>query len=221
MNRREHNKQKKKKERQERLRQEKHLRQWLPRGKANAEVGKDVDLNDPEERSRPIPAVPAPFQPGGRQLESNIDSAGTEGTERLAPRPDGPLDNFFVGEPAQKWLNDLLADTDTNPIVRTLDPVSIILPDGYFLKASVCCEMLVAAELVAAGVGRPSRHLPLRVAAWLLERDVLFSPGVVALAAAAVRQVGEFSELRHLWDTVRLSQEWLRGVEALHSRLQR
>jgi hypothetical protein len=88
------------------------------------------------------------------------------------------------------------------------------------LRASVCCEVLVAAEMVAANRGRPSRHLPLRVAAWLREQDLIMSPGVIAMAAKAVRRVGEFSELRQLLDTVRLGPEWLRGVEALLARLQ-
>src|SRR5262249_8339108 len=88
----------------------------------------------------------------------------------------GPLDNFFLGPVARRWLDALLAGTDTMPIVRALDPATL-LPGELMLKASVCCEMLVAAELVAAGLGRPSRHLPRGAALWLLERDVLFSPG--------------------------------------------
>jgi hypothetical protein len=104
--------------------------------------------------------------------------------------------------------------------VKALDAAEYV-PAHLLLKASVCCEMLVAAEVVAAATGRESPHVPLRVAAWLVARDTLFSPGVVMLAATAVRRVGEFSELRQLWDSVGLGQEWFRGVEALHSRLQR
>jgi hypothetical protein len=231
MNRRERNKQKKKKARQERLRQEKHLRQPPPRGKTEPEdVGRDSPTGrpgSPADSSSPVKVVTlvgtvalpasaaaaAGVQPGGGQ-------AGPSGDEGRVDGPEEPLDNFFKGEPAQKWLDELLAGTDTTPIVQALEPADF-LPGDLLLKASVCCEILVAAELVAAGIGRPSRHLPPRVASWLLERDVLFSPGVVALAAKAVRRVGEFSELRHLWDTVRLAQEWLRGVEALRGRLQR
>ncbi len=102
--------------------------------------------------------------------------------------------------------------------MQALEPAEYV-PADLLLKASVCCEMLVAAEMVAAGRGRPSRRLPAPAAAWLRERDVLFSPGVVAMAAAAVRRVGDFSELRQLWETVRLAPEWLPGVEALLGRL--
>jgi hypothetical protein len=232
MNRQERNQQKKKKARQERLRQEKHLRQSLPHGKDKA-GREDVDRGDPEDLSGPPPVAPPPSHgdrrlrdlhqaaegaaPGGGQPASSSGLASPAGDDSAAGVPGSPLDNFFLGEPARKWLDGLLADTDTGPIVDALDPASYV-PAELLLKASVCCEILVAAELVAAARGRPSRHLPPRVAAWLLERDVLFSPGVVALAAA-VRRVGDFSELRHLWDTVRLGREWLRGVEALHSRL--
>jgi hypothetical protein len=157
--------------------------------------------------------------PEAGQPASGAGSAGPAGEGPAASLPEQPLADFFKGEPARKWLDKFLAGTDTEPIVRALDP-ALDVPGELMLKASVCCEMLVAAELVAAGRGRPSRHLPPPIAAWLLERDVLFSPGVVAMAAAAVRRVGEFSELRQLWDTVHLGQEWLRGVQELHSRLQ-
>jgi hypothetical protein len=233
MNRQERNKQKKKKARQERLRQEKHSRQAPPGGKDKAApeaVGRGRPNDRPgspaEARSTvrvatlvgtvEVPAGAAALE--GLQPSSRGAAAPAEGESR-ADWPEEPLDNFFKGEPAQKWLDALLAGTDTMPIVNALHPAEFV-PGELLLKASVCCEMLIAAELVAAGVGRPSRYLPPRVAAWLLERDVLFSPGVVALAATAVRRVGEFSELRHLWDTVHLGQEWLRGVEALHGRLQ-
>jgi hypothetical protein len=106
------------------------------------------------------------------------------------------------------------------PIVHALEPADI-LPEELMLKGSVCCEILVAAELVAASRGQPSRHLPLTVAAWLLEQDALFSPGVVTMAQNAVRRVGGYSELRHLWDTVHRGAQWLQGVEALFGRLSR
>jgi Domain of unknown function (DUF4259) len=193
MNRRDRRKQKKKKERQGQLRREKHLQRSPPVRLAEDKV---------EER--------APND--GEELWGTAPVAG--------PPPEAPLDNFFLGEPAHKWLDALLAGTDTMPIVRALEPADYV-PADLLLKAAVCCEILVAAELVAAGRGRPSRHLPAAVAAWLLERDILFSPGVVAMATRAVRRVGEFSELRHLWDTVRRGSEWLRGVEGLIGRLER
>jgi hypothetical protein len=239
MNRRERKKERKKKARQERLRQQKHSRQSLRRSKNQAE-GENLDLDHPEPPSAALSPLPTErlledFRqalgehgvPTVEELEQLLEESTHGPGSHASPSAAGPgdpesqgqeLDNFFKGEPAQKWLDELLAGTDAMPILHALEPVEYV-PGHLLLKASVCCEMLVAAELVAAGRGRPSRHLPSRVAAWLVEQDMLFSPGVVALAAAAVRRVGEFSELRQLWDTVRLGQEWLRGVEALCSRL--
>jgi hypothetical protein len=199
MNRRDRKKQQKKKARAQRLRQEKHGRQ-APASAAEDELQETASAK----------TVPSP---------DNSTLANSEIKYHVGGVPNGPLDNFFLGEPAQKWLDELLAGTDSYSIVKTLDPAEYV-PGHLLLKASVCCEMLVAAEMVAAGIGRPSGYLPLRAAAWLLEQDVLFSPGVVMLAATAVRRVGEFSELRQLWDAVKLSQEWLAGVDGLCSRLQ-
>lgn len=140
-----------------------------------------------------------------------------DGSGEAAP-PSPALTNYFVGPPAQAWLDALLAGTDTNPIVRALE-VDLV-PAELLLRDSVCCEVLVAAELVAAARGRPSRHLPPRVRDWLVAQDLTVSPGVVQLAREAVGRVGRHSELRQLWDTVRLAPEWLRGVEDLQQRLQ-
>ena len=211
MNRRDRRKQKKNKERQERLRREKRVGP-SPSHREDVDGSAEEEPNDAE--SLPDSAL---------ATESSIAEASPSHTREDAGGGrlfDGPLDNFFKGEPARQWLDALLAGTDTFSIVKTLEPAEYV-PGHLLLKASVCCEILVAAELVAAGRGRPSRHLPAPVAVWLLERDVFFSPGVVAMAAAAVRRVGEFSELRQLWDTVRLAPEWLHGVEALIGRLQR
>ncbi len=199
----------KNKERQERLRREKHARPSPPHREGAGGSAKE-EPNDAE--GLPDSAL---------ATESSIAEASPSHTPEDAGGGrvfDGPLDNFFKGEPVRHWLDALLAGTDTFSIVKTIEPAEYV-PGHLLLKASVCCEILVAAELVAAGRGRPSRHLPAPVAAWLLERDILFSPGVVAMAAAAVRRVGDFSELRQLWDTVRLAPEWLSGVEALLGRL--
>jgi hypothetical protein len=230
MKRPDRNKHKKHKVRQERLRQEKHLRRSQRRTPSE---GEDRDLDAPAERFRPpsiasqlahiertvqerhhsiLAALAVEGEPGGIEPNTPVETGPAEGPS------EQPLDNFFKGEPAQKWLEALLAETSRHPF-ETLH-VPLDLPPELVLRASVCCEILVAAEVIAAGIGRPSPHLPPEVAAWLLETEPLFTPGLVKLAATAVRQVGEHSELRHLWDAVNLSQEWLKGVDDLYRRLQ-
>jgi Domain of unknown function (DUF4259) len=193
MDRRERRKQKKNKERQEHLRQEKLQRQ----AKQSQGNKRKVDKVDPA------------------SAKSHANRPSTDVTP-----PDVPLDNFFLGEPARDWLEKLLTGSSSDPILRALEPAEF-LPGELMLKASVSCEILVAAEVVAASRGRPSRHLPPSVAAWLLEQDLLFSPGVVRMAATAVRRVADFSELRHLLNVVRHAEKWLPGAEALIERLTR
>jgi hypothetical protein len=214
MNRQERNKQKKKMAREERLRQERH-QQRAQREKPAAPVSTPRSFVPTSQSGQSTGAqIAGEAQPASSpQATPERDSSGSY-------VPNGPLDNFFKGDPAGKWLDELLAGTDAFRIVQALYPAHD-LPAELMLKASVCCEMLVAAELVAAATGQPSRHLPPEVAAWLLKQQPSFTPGVVRLAAEAVQRVGEFSELRQLWDTVRLGQEWLVGVKELHSRLQR
>jgi hypothetical protein len=224
VNRKERKQQKKKRERQERLRQEKHVRVAPPIGPDEGDA-KNQSGRSPVDRPAPVQLLPH-TPTSARRVASKGEQLAEQGPvadpavgDRVAKVPDGPLDNYFVGRPAREWLEALQSGTDTTPILRALEPAEFV-PGELLLKASVCCEILVAAELVAAGLGRPSLHLPAGVAAWLQERDVLFSPGVVRLAAAAVHRVGEFSELRQLWDAVHLGKEWVCGVAALCGRLQ-
>jgi hypothetical protein len=196
MNRRERSKQKKKKARQERLRLTKH-----------APVRPRVE----PARTPTLAAAPTAVN------SAVIPEAGVPNTPALSAQPVA-LDDFFHSEPAEQWLKALLANTDLNCIIAALDPADL-LPAELMLNARTCCELLVAAEVVAAAIGRPSRHLPAPVLAWLRERDALISPGVVALAAAAVQRVGQFSELRGFWDIRGQSEAWLVGVENLRRRL--
>ena len=52
------------------------------------------------------------------------------------------------------------------------------------------------------------------------EEDALYSPGLIALAAAGVRRVGDFSELRQVIERSGYLPSWLTGVENLYRRLQ-
>ena len=76
------------------------------------------------------------------------------------------------------------------PMVTALDVVSYV-PEELMLRASVCQEILAAAEMVAAGRGRPAPFLPRKAADWLLAQDCLFSPGVIALAREAVVELDD------------------------------
>src|SRR5262245_3397133 len=180
MNRKERRQQKKKQQRQQQIRREKHLRQSPPR--EEQDKLQETGPGGPETPSRSMPTMPvrsntpqslphgphpdaspvAEPSPGGTTSSTPVGDIGA------ADAKDAPLDNFFIGNPARKWLDKLLVGTSAMEVVDALDPASYV-PEHLMLKASVCCEMLVAAEVAAAGRGHPSRHLPDAVAAWLQE----------------------------------------------------
>jgi hypothetical protein len=181
-------KQKKKTERQERLRQEKHLRHFQ----------KPTRLGGESNRT----AAGA----GGLPVEGNASVAGA-----------GEV-NLFASEAARRWLEGLCAGMDSMLIVNALD-VSFV-PAELVLKASVCEELLAAAEVVAAGRGRPSAQVPRYVIDWLIAQDMLFSPGVVMFAIEGVKRVCEHSQLREVWDASGRAEDWLRAAANLQGRLQ-
>jgi Domain of unknown function (DUF4259) len=199
MNRRDRKKQQKRNARQETLQHEKHLH------RADPKTGRG--------------AKPAP--------ESTVEGNATtevapplDEAQKMQQAHDRPeIDDFFRYHDGATWLNDLLlAEPGSNHFIEPLWNAEI--PGDLMLNRKTCCEILVAAEVIAAGIGRPSRHLPPRVAEWLIERDALYSHGLVALAATSVRRVGDFSELRQVIDRSGYLPSWLSGVEDLYRRLQ-
>jgi hypothetical protein len=181
-------KQKKKTERQERLRREKHLRHFQK-----------------------------PTRRGG---ESTRTAAGAGGpiVEGGASAPEAGEVNLFASEAVRRWLQGLCAGADAMRIVNALD-VSFV-PRELILKASVCEELLAAAEVVAAGRGRPSPEMPGYVIDWLIAQDMLFSPGVVRLAIEGMKRVCDHSQLREVWDASGRAEDWLRAADNLQARLQ-
>ena len=125
----------------------------------------------------------------------------------------------FAPDEARRWLDVLCAGADPNPILEALDVVTYV-PASLMLNAAASHHILAAAELVAAGQGRPSEHLPRTAIQWLVSQDLAFSPGIVALAGAAVRRVSEHSELRDRHGAAGTLPAWLRTLAELQARLQ-
>jgi tetratricopeptide (TPR) repeat protein len=134
------------------------------------------------------------------------------------PPPGASQVNLLDNSDARKWLAKLWSGTDPDLIVSALDVT--MLPAHLSLRTFACRELLAAAEVVAAGRGRPSPHQPRQVLDWLVAQDMAFSPGVVQMAREGVQRVCERSELRQLWDQSPDGQAWLRAAEDLQRRLQ-
>jgi len=88
------------------------------------------------------------------------------------------------------------------------------------LDASVCCEALAAAEMVAAAKTGDMTHLSEEAAAALKGKaDGLASPENIELAREAVTRIKTDSELRDLWEEAEEFADWTGDVEGLAARL--
>jgi hypothetical protein len=125
---------------------------------------------------------------------------------------EGVLEN----DTALDWLGDL----EEQPQIQT---VTIALSDaaaeGDYLDASVGCEALVAAELVAYALGRPPSEPEERLTA--LAEDLVGLRDHAPLAARAVEVVADadHSELTDLWTEDGPNATWDAVLADLRARL--
>jgi hypothetical protein len=100
----------------------------------------------------------------------------------------GPFDN----DDAADWVWTLTADADERAVALALTPGIEDSPDDAVVVA--------AAEVVAAGIGRPHPELPEEVASWVAARRPRPWAALVPVAAAAVRRLRGPSELAERWE---------------------
>ncbi len=107
----------------------------------------------------------------------------------------------FAGEPAWDIVGDALA-----------------VADADYLDGTDAANALAAAEVVAAGLGKPSPRLDLAIADWASDE-----PGRArALRQSAILAVGrvrEDSELQELWGESDEDSLWLASVNETMARL--
>ena len=131
-------------------------------------------------------------------------SAGTWGT--------GQFDNDQSLDTSSNW-----ADSGSVDVIRkTLGFAS----SAKYLETPDAEDALVAAEVVAASLGKPNKDLPADLAAWIQRqpKDQLCALTSQALAAIARVRSPDGSELYELWSD-QGAEEWLAQVEDLASRL--
>lgn len=122
----------------------------------------------------------------------------------------------FENDHALDWWGDLREGSPS--LARdALARVANAAPDAD-LDADDCCEALVAAEFVAAAVGRGIDRLPSEEAeAWLEEHGAALR--FLELARSAVERIESRSELQELWDEGGRDEDWHGNVAELRSRL--
>lgn len=127
--------------------------------------------------------------------------------------------NHFDNNAAQAWLADF-GENDFRLIDRTLAGVAHLL-DVDQLDAEESAEALVAAECVAAALGKPAAKVASEVEDWLAENgnDITVKPLYVEMAQKAVDRVLADSGLRDIWQQTSHFDAWRTAVIDLQSRL--
>lgn len=124
----------------------------------------------------------------------------------------------FENDTALDWLYDFEAN-DFRLIDRTLAGVAA-MQDVDELDADEACEVLAAAECVAAAAGFPAASLPAEVSDWVAaNQPIQVKPLYVQMALTAVARVRTHSELNELWVETEDYKAWDTAVADLQSRL--
>jgi Domain of unknown function (DUF4259) len=125
---------------------------------------------------------------------------------------EGVLEN----DTALNWLGDL----EEQPQIQT---VTIALSDAAgeddYLDASLGCEALVAAELVAYALGRPPSEPEERLTALAEDLDGLRDHAGLAARAVQVIADADHSELTDLWTEDGPNSTWDAVLSDLRARL--
>jgi len=122
----------------------------------------------------------------------------------------------FQNDDALDFLTELGGiESDWETLVRLCKDA--LRPE--YLQASEAAQVLVAAELIAAGNGKPSSQLPEDAVVWLKGRKKP-GPGVLKGAQVALdRILKPKSELLETWEKTDDFGSWKREVEILGGRL--
>ena len=125
---------------------------------------------------------------------------------------------------AGQFDSDQSLDTSSNWAESgTVDAIREALSfaiSAKYLESPDAEDALVAAEIVAASLGKPNKDLPADLAAWIQRQpsDQLRALAPQALAAVARVRSPDGSELYELWAD-QGTDEWLAQVDDLASRL--
>lgn len=121
----------------------------------------------------------------------------------------------FDNDDAWDWLATLSANTGWPVIERAF--AAVLVDEEGVRDADVCNVALIAAEVVAAALGRPHADLPAEIVSWLRAVPAVH-PGLPAVAREAIEVIRTDSELRDLWAETDDLDEWLQELERLFQR---
>lgn len=126
---------------------------------------------------------------------------------------------IFENEAAVDWLYDFEVN-DFRLIDRTLAGVAAMQPVDY-LDVDEACEVLTAAECVAAAGGQPAEQLPEKITDWVAANQPIRLKGdYVRMAQTAVARIRNQSKLKNKWTGPAEAAQWETAVANLQTRLE-
>jgi hypothetical protein len=121
---------------------------------------------------------------------------------------------FDENDDAADWLDEFSDAPNWTLVDETLGRVK----NGDYLEAPDCSQTLAAAEVVAAGLGRPSPRLPTEVIGWAQQHATEASQ-LRDSAKSALARIRDESELQELWQEADEFSDWRQSVDETISRL--
>tara|TARA_B100001989_G_C24547027_1_gene471602 strand:- start:57 stop:455 length:399 start_codon:yes stop_codon:yes gene_type:complete len=121
----------------------------------------------------------------------------------------------FDNDDASDWLYDLEETSDLSLIEETVKQ-----GQGDYIEAYDGCNILAAAEIIAALKGQASNDLPEEAEAWIDQNKNLDIKNIEKQVFEAVdRVLSDNSELKELWQDSDDYEAWLEDVNKLKERL--
>ena len=122
---------------------------------------------------------------------------------------------FDENDDAADWLDEFSDDPSWDAVDRAFGVIAV---EGADLEAPECCEALAAAEIVAAGVGKPSNRLGPEIAAWA-QANAAGAASRQGPARHALGRIRGESELQELWQETDEFADWQASVDETLTRL--
>jgi Domain of unknown function (DUF4259) len=127
--------------------------------------------------------------------------------------------NSFGNDAAMDWL-DFLSDGGNHENVADALKDITEAPQEEFLDATVCCQAIAAAEIVACALETPpEQDFPEQAKVWLEENPFKVTEEMAALAINAIDRIAIDSELKEYWEDSDARDEWYKALEDLKLRL--
>ena len=124
----------------------------------------------------------------------------------------------FENDDAMDWVCDLEGFDNAAPL-QAMFKEAAEMDDSEGIESPEACELLAAAEVVAALDGKPAADLPEEVTEWLAKQGNPDVSAMKPLAAEIVKRVRDGSELSELWGETENLADWHKQVDDLLARL--